>query len=46
MWLIFHSKFENFKQFSKDNATNLFETFKLKNTVADKYSFIDVLYHK
>ena len=43
---MFHSDVENFKKFSKENATKLFKNFKIQDTATDKYSLIYVLYHK
>ena len=46
MCLIFHSNFENFNQFSEENATKLFENFKIKDAATDKYSLIYFSYYK
>ena len=40
----FHSDVENFKQFSNKDATKLVKYFRIKNTSADKYSLIYILY--
>ena len=43
---MFHTNVGSFKQFFKENATKLFETFKIKDITIDKYSLIYILYYK
>ena len=43
---MFHSNVKNVKQFSKENATKLFENFSIENAAIDKYSLIYIVYYK
>ena len=43
---MFHSNAKNVKQFSRENATKLFEYFPIKIAAIGKYSLIYIVYYQ